>query len=431
MSAPAHVTLAPFRLLERRAPSLPGLAGIESEIHKAFSGITLEPKLLRGRRIAVAVGSRGIARLAEIVRGICGWLKAQGAEPFVFPAMGSHGGSTAEGQRKVLEDYGVTAGNVGAEILSSMESVSIGCTPEGIEVFLDANAGRADGIVVMNRVKPHTDFTGTIESGLLKMIAIGMGKAGGARETHRWGRKLGPERAIRSASTLALESGKILCGLGVAENEFHEVAVVRAARPEGIVRLDEAMLLEARRMVPRLPFEDLHLLIVDEMGKDISGTGMDTKIIGRGANFPSNERSAIRLIYVRDLTDASGGNALGVGLADLIHERLFRKVDLEKTYTNVQTSLNPPMARMPMHLPTDRQALDFALGAMGSPDQTEQRIIWIRNTLDLNRVAVSAALSRPAQDLESWRLSAEVLTAEFDENGNIDSPLAADMGVSL
>jgi hypothetical protein len=417
------VRLAPFRILERVAPRLPGIAALEKEIHQSLARLQLPPSRLRGKRIAVACGSRGIANLAEIVRAICSWLKARGAEPFVFPAMGSHGGATDEGQRKVLEEYGVTREGVGAEVRSSMEAVPLGQTPEGFEVFLDANAARADGIIVMNRVKPHTDFSGAIESGLLKMLAVGAGKREGAVQTHRAGRKFGFERVIRSMSAVTLASGKILCGLGVVENEFHQIALVRAALPEGVVGMEEELLVEAKRLVPRLPFEDLHLLVVDEMGKNISGTGMDTKVIGRGANFPSTDRSGILLIYVRDLTEPSAGNALGVGLADVIHERVFRKIDFSKTYINVRTSLNPPMARTPMHLPNDREALGFALGALGSPDESEQRIAWIRNTLDLNRVAVSAPLAREALELSGWRLREEVLTAEFNPQGDLDSPL--------
>jgi hypothetical protein len=415
--------LAPFRILERVAPSAPGIVRLESEIHRALVEVRIPPHRLRGKRIGVSCGSRGIANLPEIVRAICNWLKAQGSEPFVFPAMGSHGGATAEGQRKVLEEYGVTREGVGAEIRSSMETVSLGCSPEGFEVCLDANAWNADGVIVMNRVKPHTDFTGIIESGLLKMLAVGAGKEQGARQMHRAGRKFGFEKVIRSMSGVTLRSGKILCGLGVVENEFHQIAQLRAAPPEGVASTDEALQAEAKRLVPRLPFEDLHLLVVDEMGKNISGTGMDTKVIGRGANFPYIERSEILLIYVRDLTEKSGGNALGVGLADVIHDRLFRKIDFAKTYVNVRTSLNPPMAQAPMHLGSDREALDFALGALGSPDPNEQRIIWIRNTLDLNRVAISAKLAKKAPELAGWRLSEEELTAEFDEGGDLDSPL--------
>ena len=285
----------------------------------------------KGRRIAVTAGSRGIANLREIVRAICTWLKAQGAQPFVFPAMGSHGGGTAEGQRRILEDYGVTAEQVGAEIRSSMETVCIGTTPEGFKVFMDRNAWEADGVVVMNRIKPHTDFSGKIESGLLKMMSVGMGKLDGATQTHRQGWKYGFERIIRSLSGATLASGKILCGLSVIENEFHQICAVRASRPEEIVANEEKDLARARTLVPRIPLPAFQVLMVDEMGKNISGTGMDTKVIGRGVELQPGEAPAIRVVYVRDLTAESEGNAVGVGLADIMHERLYRKIDLQKT----------------------------------------------------------------------------------------------------
>ncbi len=414
--------LSPFHILERTAPSVPAVSQLETSIHQSLAQLGVGADRLRGRRIGVSAGSRGIANLAEIVRAICGWLKAQGAEPFVFPAMGSHGGGTAEGQRKVLEDYGVTEKNIGTPVVSSMETVVLGTTPEGIQSFMDANAWRADGVIVMNRVKPHTDFSGNIESGLLKMIAIGMGKEDGARETHRWGRKYGPERVIRAISSVALASGKIIAGLAVAENEFHQIAIVRAFPPEEFPAKEEALLVEAKRLVPRLPFENLHVLVVDEMGKNISGTGMDTKVIGRGASFPSHDRTDSRVIYVRDLTEASDGNALGVGLADVIHDRLFRKIDFGKTYLNVRTSLNPPMAQTPIHFGSDREALSFALGAIGSPGEQEQRVTWIRNTLDLNRVAVSNALAREANRLSGWRVEEKVYTTQLDPRGDTASP---------
>ncbi|MGE5327593.1 MAG: lactate racemase domain-containing protein [Deltaproteobacteria bacterium] len=416
--------LSPFKILERTSPSVPAVSRLEETIHQSLSGLALDAGRLRGKRIAVSCGSRGIANLSDIVRAICGWLKSQGAQPFVFPAMGSHGGGTAEGQQSLLTEYGVTEKQIGAPVVSAMETVVVGTTPEGIRSYMDANAWRADGVIVMNRVKPHTDFSGIIESGLLKMIAIGMGKEDGARETHRWGRKFGPERVIREASALALASGKILAGLAVSENEFHQIAIVRAARPEDLVRTEEAQLVEAKRLVPRPPFENLHVLVVDEMGKNISGTGMDTKVIGRGASFPSHDRTDLRLIYTRDLTDASDGNALGVGLADVIHDRLFRKIDFQKTYLNVRTSLNPPMAQTPMHFPSDQAALDFTLGAIGSPGRDDQRVVWIRNTLNLNRIAISRALAREAAGLGGWRLSDGEATPQFNAAGDTASPLA-------
>ena len=423
MSSYRHIPLARFRLLERTGASVSSLTDLRNEIHGALAALDVPSDKLRGRRIAVAVGSRGIANLCETVRAVCDWLKSQGALPFIFPAMGSHGGATAEGQRKVLESYGITGDRVGVEIRSSMETIPLGTTPEGFSVFMDRNAWESDGVVVINRVKPHTDFSGRIESGLLKMMAVGMGKAEGALECHRWSWKFGFEKALRAVSGRVLGSGKILCGIGVIENELHQIAAVRAARAEGIVAMEEEALAAARPLVPRIPFSKSQLLIVNELGKNISGTGMDTKVIGRGVELQPGEAPEIGLIYVRDLTPESGGNALGIGLADVMHERLFRKIDFQKMYANARTSMNPPMPRLPIYLPCDREALDFALGALGSPEPEEQRIIWIRNTLNLDCIAISECLTQEATGLKGWRLVPETHEAEFDPTGNLVSPV--------
>jgi hypothetical protein len=421
MATNGQSPLGTLHLLERIAPSVPPLGDLEREIQQALAGLTLPAEKLRGRRIAVSVGSRGIANLQKIVRTTCNWLKTQGALPFVFPAMGSHGGATAEGQRKILEEYGITSDQVGAEVRSSMATVQLGRTPEGFEVFLDRNAWEADGVLVFNRVKPHTDFSGKNESGLMKMIAVGMGKEEGARETHRWGWKFGFENVIRSMSAVTLASGKILAGLAVIENEMHQICTVRAARRENIVSEEQDLLWLARPLVPRIPFSKLHLLIVDELGKNISGTGMDTKTIGRGVEVQPGESPQIGMIYVRDLTTESGGNAVGIGLADLIHERLFQKIDFRKTYLNSRVSLNPVPSKLPMHLASDHEALDLALGHLGRPGPEEQRVVWIRNTLSLNRLLISAPLRRDAGKLPGWRLAPQELRPEFDSEGNLVS----------
>ncbi len=423
MSANSHVPLSSFLILERISASIPALTHLESEVPQALGGLGLPPERLRGRRIAVSVGSRGIASLPEIVRVVCGWLKAQGAQPFVFPAMGSHGGATAEGQRQILEDYGITPERIGVEVRSSMATVCLGTAPEGFQVFMDRNAWDADGVLVLNRIKPHTDFSGKTESGLLKMMAVGMGKEDGARETHRWGWKYGFEQVIRAMSAVTLASGKILCGLGVIENEQHQLCAVRAARPADIATQEEEALKMARPLVPRIPLSRLHLLVVNEMGKNISGTGMDTKVIGRGVELQPGEAPEIGLIYVRDLTRESEGNSIGVGFADLIHERLYQKVDFGKTYLNARVSLNPPAVGLPIHLASDREALDLALGHLGSPGPDEQRIVWIRNTQELDRLAVSAPLAREVASLATWRLAPGSSTVEFDSAGNTTSLL--------
>jgi hypothetical protein len=337
--------------------------------------------------------------------------------------MGSHGGATAEGQRQILADYGVTEESVGVEIRSSMDSVMVGTSPDGFRAYMDRNAWESDGVIVFNRVKPHTDFSGTIESGLLKMMSVGMGKVEGASQTHRAGWRHGFEHTIRAMAGAVLASGKILGGLAVVENEMHEVCHVRAARAEGIVAMEEELLRMARPLVPRIPFSRLDLLIVDEIGKNISGAGMDTKTIGRGVELQPGEAPEIAMIYVRDLTPESEGNAVGVGFADLIHERLFRKIDFNKMYINARTSLNPAAARLPLHSPCDRVALDVALGHLGGPEPQRQRAVWIRNTQALKRLGVSPALAAEARNFSGWRVSAEAVAPPFDDAGNLQSHL--------
>ena len=411
------------------------MKAVETAVEQSLSSLRLPAARLRGRRIAVTVGSRGIDRLAEVARAVCSWLKAQGATAFLVPAMGSHGGGTAEGQRRVLEQYGITPEFTGAEIRSSMETASLGRTPQGIEVFLDQNAFAADAILVVNRVKPHTDFSGDIESGVVKMMAVGLGKAVGAEQVHRWSRQIGFEACLRAMAATILATGKILCGLALIENEFHQIAHVGASLPEGIVAQEEKALAMAKRIVPRIPFGEMDLLVVDELGKNISGSGMDTKVIGRGLPSYPPEAPRIRAIYARDLTEESEGNAAGVGLADVIHEKLYSKIDYQKTFLNVRTSLNLPLARVPLHCPSDRDALDFALGYLGSSPPEQQRLVWIRNTLELDRIACSRALLPEASKLEGWRLETESLLHQFDRDGNTCSPFqgcrAAGNGLSL
>ena len=421
MSTNQHHPLGGLRILERVAPSAPALPDLPQEVTRALDRLVLPAGTLREKRIAVAIGSRGIASIDVLARELCHWLKSQGARPFVFPAMGSHGGATAEGQKKILTQYGISSDFLDVDLLSSMETVSLGTTPEGFQVFMDRLAWESDGVVLLNRVKPHTDFSGKIESGLLKMIAVGMGKAEGALECHHWSWKFGFETVIRAMSAKVLASGKILAGVAVVENEFHQIAALRAAGAAGIAATEEDCLESARPMVARIPFPKLDLLIVDELGKNVSGTGLDTKIVGRGVELQPGEAPQIRLIYVRDLTPESGGNALGVGLADAIHEKLYRKIDLQKMYANARTSMNPPMPRIPIFWPCDQQALAWLLGALGSPEPAEQRVAWIRNTLNLNRIAVSQLLACGATALPGWRLLPQPFVPAFDEAQNFTS----------
>jgi energy-converting hydrogenase Eha subunit G len=417
-----RLPLSDFYFLERKGPSRPSLEDVRGSVQAGLAGLGLAPENLHARRIAIAVGSRGIASLQEIVRAVCSWLKEQSAQPFIVPAMGSHGGGTAEGQREVLAGYGITEAGVGAEVLSSPETREVGTTPQGFRVFADRLAWESDGIVVVNRVKPHSDLVGGIESGMLKMLAIGLGKREGATEGHKQFVKCGFETTIRAAFAQILASGKVLCGVAIVENEMHAVAEVRAARPENMVAVEESAIALARALMPRLPFRRLDLLIEDEMGKNISGAGMDTKVVGRARGQAPAAGPVISVIYARNLTEESGGNAIGVGNADIIHERFFRKIDLQKTYVNALTALNPVGGRLPMHLPSDFAALEFVLAQLGSPEPAAQRCVWIRNTLSLNRLAISPLLREEIDSPQHWRLVENPFSAQFDNAGDLRSP---------
>lgn len=354
---------------------------------------------LRGARVAVTCGSRGIDRIAEAARGACQALSQAGAQPFVVAAMGSHGNATAEGQRRVLADYGITEAGVGVPVVSCMDAVRLGPSPSGVEVFMDRGAFQTGRILLLNRVKPHTTFDGDIESGLMKMMAVGLGKLEGARSFHGNAMRAGFTETIMEMARVSLATGRVWAGVGLVENDEHELAEVAAAHAAGIEELDRLLLLRARRMYSRLPFSELDLLIVDEIGKNIAGTGMDPKVIGRAphpdvAPLRLESTTRIRRIYARDLTAESKGNANGMGLADVIHKRLFDKIDFPTTYTNGRTALSFNPMRMPMHFDSDEAALEFLLGNLGSPAPEELRAARIRNTLAMSEFLASPAAVR-------------------------------------
>ncbi len=412
-----------FQAARKLRASAPALGDVEGAVRIALAPLLSRSGLPLGAGVAVTCGSRGIDRLAEVLRAACAALREAGAHPFVVPAMGSHGKATAEGQRRVLADYGVTEASIAAPIISSLETHSLGSTPEGVEVFMDRAAWEAGRVLVINRVKPHTTFDGEVESGLFKMISVGLGKLDGARSFHRHSMRLGFAPVLLSMGRLALESGRIWAGLGLVENDEHRLAEVSAAPAAEVEALDRRLLACARRLYCRLPFSELDLLIVDEMGKNIAGTGMDTKVIGRTPHpdlWPLAMEGAtrVRRIYVRDLTPESEGNATGVGFADLIHRRLFEKIDLAATYTNGLAALSFNGMRVPMHLATDREALEFLLGNLGSPEPGTLRAARIRNTLALTEFLVTPACARELAGNNGYRLGPPLPLA-FDPSGNL------------
>jgi Lactate racemase N-terminal domain len=380
-----------------------------------------------GAEVAITAGSRGIAGIDNVLRSLVGILKDAGAKPFLIPAMGSHGGATAEGQVEILRSLGVTEESVGAEIRSSMEVVEIGKTESGVPVYMDRIASEADGIVVVGRIKQHTDFRSGVESGLLKMSSIGLGKHAQALALHAHGVK-GIRDYMVEAGKVVYGSGKVLFGVGIVENAYEETAMVEAIPPERVAEREKELLEESANLMPRLPVSDIDVLFVDELGKNFSGTGMDTNVVGRfrilGVEEP--ESPDVKYLIVGDVSEASHGNALGVGLADFTTRRLFEKVDYEAMNQNVLTSTFVERAKIPMVMENDREALEAAVRCNWGVEPEDTRFIRIPNTLHLRYAYLSENLLEEALANGNVEVVEEAAELDFDENGNLASFDAGD-----
>jgi hypothetical protein len=368
----------------------PRVADIPKAVTETLGAAALRVK--SGDTVAVGAGSRGIANIDVVVGATVRWLKDLGARPFVFPAMGSHGGGTAEGQLSVLEHYGITEATMGCPVRATMDVVQVG-EALSLPVWLDKLAAEADWIGIVNRVKPHTDFKGSIESGLFKMMTIGLGKHKGAIQYHRANIHHGYETVITSVGREMLAKARIGFGVGIVENGYDETAVVEAFAPEALESGERRLLKSAREWMARLPFSPIDVLIVEEMGKNISGSGMDTNVIGRPSNphepFPNDPK--ILWIVTLDLTEESYGNAVGIGNADFTTRRLVEKIDMKPTLINAITACAPGGAKVPATFDTDREAVETALSCIGLTPPEKARVIRIKNTLMLSEIEVSEA----------------------------------------
>jgi hypothetical protein len=405
----------------RQQFAAPTLADVRAAVQAELRRLNLAGRVKAGQQVAVPAGSRGIANIVTILEAVVQELKALGLKPFIFPAMGSHGGATAAGQCEVLATYGVTEARLGVPIRATMEVVELGRTPRGMPVLVDRLAAEADWVVVINRIKPHTEFSGDIESGLLKMMAIGFGNHRGALNTHQYAVKYGYRVAIPEIGTAILDRLPILFGLGIVENAFDQTAQVVAMAPADFVAEEKRLLREARRLMARLPVDFLHLLIVDEMGKDISGSGMDTNVIGRVmvVNEPEPATPKIMRIYVRDLSEKTYGNAIGIGLADFCSQRLAAKIDPLPTQINCITAMTPEKARLPIALATDREAIATALTTVGPVEPWEARVIRIKNTLEMEELQVSEAVLDELKGRPEITLLGGLEEMAFDAEGNL------------
>lgn len=406
-----------------RGPVVDDLAGA---VAAALDDIGAPGRIRPGDSVAITGGSRGIRGIGDVLRTTVERVRALGGDPFVVPAMGSHGGATAEGQRRVLASLGLTPETLGCEVRSSMEVVDLGPSPAGAALWSDALAQAADHLIVVNRVKPHTLFSGPVESGLAKMLAIGLGKHVGATAMHRAVDEHGWEAVLADVvPTLAVRT-RLLGGIALVERSDDRTARVAGVRGDRILDDEPALLDRAREWMPRLPFPEVDILLVDQIGKDISGSGLDTNVVGRKAR-PDGHRGGdgphVRHIVVRGLTPATGGNALGLGLADLCRSRVLRQADPATTRTNALTSGNLAAAKIPVDLPSDAEILDAALALIGQRPPSQARILWIRDTVHLDEVLASRALLAEVGGRSDLRVHGEPGPLPFDAHGNLPDHL--------
>ena len=409
--------MLPKMIRVRQSFAGPRLTDIPRTVAERLEGAGLPVK--RGETVAVGAGSRGIASIDVIVGATVRWLRDRGARPFVFPAMGSHGGGTPEGQLSVLEHYGITEATMGCPVRATMDVVQVG-EALGLPVWLDRHAADADWIGLVNRVKPHTDFKGSIESGLFKMMTIGLGKYKGAIQYHRANVQHGYETVITSVGREMLARARIGFGLGIVENGYDETALVEAFSAQDLEAGERRLLKSAREWMARLPFSPIDVLVIEQMGKNISGSGMDTNVIGRPTNphepFPSDPK--ILWIVALDITEESYGNAIGIGNADFTTRRLVDKIDMKPTLINSITACSPGMAKVPATYETDREAIETALSCIGLTPPERARVIRITSTLVLGQIEVSEAYAAEVDKRRDLTVLGEAPLG-FDASGRL------------
>jgi hypothetical protein len=410
-----------FRVRQR----FPAPAAIDVAAELARQAGAMAGRIARGQRVAVGVGSRGISRLPEIVAAVLAELRRLGAEPFIVPAMGSHGGATPEGQLGLLREYGITEASLGVPIRPAMDVDRVGLTEDGLEVVCSREALRADWILAVNRIKPHTDFRSTAAgSGLQKMLVVGFGKQVGAANYHRAAVRLGFETVLQRQAAVMLRHPRVLGGVAIVEDQRHALARVEIVPVERLAQREAELLAEAHGLMPQLPLNEIDLLIVDRMGKNISGTGMDANVIGREVHGYSTSfeaqrrmRPAVKRLFVRDLTPQTQGNAIGIGMADFTTARLVRAMDPRKTRLNALTALSLNAAKIPIQFDTDREALLQAFGTLALREGEQPAIVRIKDTLSLEEFSASGAA------VDRLRAEVDVLgpdrALEFDPAGNL------------
>ncbi len=398
---------------------------IIEKVKSEIANLELDKRIMPGDSIAVTAGSRGIANISTITKTVIDELIKLRGIPYIIPAMGSHGGSTAEGQLKVLAGYGITEESMGAPIKPTMETEKIGESKEGIPVYVDKNAIAADHVVVINRIKPHTRFSGAIESGLIKMLLVGLGKDIGAKTYHRAIINHTFDQIIESVFPIILSKLSVPFGLAIIENAYGEVANIKAITGSDLIKEEPKLKKESYKLMPKLPFRGIDLLIIDEMGKDISGTGIDTNIIGRKQESTQTQDQTlsqdikISRIFVRDLTSKSHGNACGIGFADFTTRKLVDKINYKETYINCIIALRPEGAKIPITFDCDKDAIDAAISMCGLDSCKNIKIVWIKNTLELEKVIISEGFLDDLQERNDIEQISSAKEFVFDSSGNL------------
>lgn len=386
------------------------------EVFNQLDSLNLKSIIKPGNEIAVTAGSRGISNIDKIIKHVCDYVKSLNGIPFIVPAMGSHGGATAEGQRLVLKKLGITEETMGCEIRSSMDTVQLENAENGAPVYMDKNAFNSDGIISVNRIKPHTDFLASNESGIVKMVAVGLGKEKGASAMHGFDLA----STIPLAFNVALKHAPIIAGLGIIENSKDETYMIKAVLPENFIQEDADLLKIAIQQVPRLPYDDIDVLVVKEMGKMYSGTGVDTKVIGRirVQGVPEPKSPNVNKMIILRLSPYSYGNALGIGLADITTKELVDKIDYESMYVNLIATTYLERGKVPPHFDTEKSAIDVAFKTLGKIKSEDSRVMIIENTLHLTELIVSESIYKEIKN--EVTLIEEITEWSFDSNGKLE-----------
>ena len=395
------------------------LDDVEGDLNQKLIYKNIKDKIKPGMKIAITGGSRGISSYKELMKTIVSFVKKCGATPFIVPSMGSHGGGTSEGQENMLKKLGITKESVGCEIISSMDVVEVGRTSKDLSVYIDKNAANADGIILLNRVKLHTSFRGKYESGLIKMMAIGLAKRKGADMTHFLRYENMAENLVE-VGKIAINNLNIICGVASIENGYNEVEDVFVLNKDEILQEEPKILEKSKRLMPRIYLDDIDVLIVNEIGKNISGTGVDTNIVGRfHTNAASGGPNTVKLGFL-DISEKSGGNGNGMGLADFVSKKFFRKIDFESTYINAITSTEPNSVKLPLVLDNDKYVFQGCVKLCGVKNIQDIKLVIINNTKELDEIYMSKSAFENAVDKSKVKKESELFDIPFDEEGNLD-----------